>query len=216
MQVKNEHNIEKRNDIYASKTIARHFQRGGKYQDSKQVIMINLLDFNLFGFQEYISKTVTVLDKHRDFEVSSILEAYYIELPKFRKTTHNMDQKMTQWLVVIDGENKGEIEMAEKKNKILKDAKVELEYLTGEEEVRRLAELRDKWESDWNSYMDWTRNDGKAEGIAEGKIKGRTEGKVEEKKEIAKKMLKEKMPMELIIKITGLTKEEIKNLDFVK
>ena len=204
MQVKNEHNIEKRNDIYASKTIARHFQRGGKYQDSKQVIMSNLLDFNLFGFQEYISKTVTVLDKHRDFEVSSILEAYYIELPKFRKTTHNMEQKMTQWLVVIDGENKGEIEMAEKKNKILKDAKVELEYLTGEEEVRRLAELRDKWESDWNSYMDWTRN--------EGKIEGKTEGKVEEKKEIAKIMLKKNMSIELISEITGLTKEEIETL----
>ncbi|MCI8383270.1 MAG: hypothetical protein HFJ33_00020, partial [Clostridia bacterium] len=80
-------------------------------------------------------------------------------------------------------------------------AKVELEYLTGEEEVRRLAELRDKWESDWNSYMDWTRNDGK------------TEGKVEEKKEIAKTMLKKNMSIELISEITGLTKEEIRNLN---
>ena len=115
---------------------------------------------------------------------------------------------MTQWLVVIDGENKGEIEMAEKKNKILKDAKVELEYLTGEEEVRRLAELRDKWESDWNSYMDWTRNEGKIEGRAEG----RTEGKVEEKRKIAKIMLKKNMSIQLISEITGLTKEKIKNL----
>ncbi len=135
---------------------------------------------------------------------------------------------MTQWLVVIDGENKGEIEMAEKKNKILKDAKVELEYLTGEEEVRRLAELRDKWESDWNSYMDWTRNEGKIEGRAEGKIEGRaegraegkkegraegrTEGKVEEKRKIAKIMLKKNMSIELISEITGLTKEEIEKL----
>ena len=208
MQVEDEHNIEKRSEIYASKTISRHFQKGGKYQDCKQVIMINILDFNLFGFEEYVSNAIIVLDKHRDYKIDSIVETYYIELPKFRKSKPNMNNKLDQWLTFLDDENKEEIEMAEKKNKILKDAKIELGYLTGEEEVRRLAELRDKWESDWNSSMEWAR----VEGRAEGKTEGKAEGKAEKQREIAKAMLNEKIPIKVISKTTGLTEEEIEKI----
>ena len=42
--------------------------------------------------------------------------------------------------------------------------------------------------------------------------KGKSEGKEEEKIEIAKEMLKEKMPLEMIIKFTKLTKEEIEKI----
>ena len=48
------------------------------------------------------------------------------------------------------------------------------------------------------------RDDGKIEGIEEGIEK--------EKKEIAIKCLKENIPIETIIKLTGLTKEEIEKL----
>ncbi len=212
MQVKNEHNIERRSDIYASKTISRYFQRGEKYQNCKQVIMINILDFNLFGFDEYVSKTVTVLDKHRDFDVDSISETYYIELPKFRKAKPDINEKLNQWLLLWDDENREEIEMAEKKNKIIKDAKIELGYLTGDAEVQRLAELRAKWESDWNSSMEWARTDGKEEGRIAGIEQGRKEGKLENQKEIAKKMLKKNMEIEDIQEITGLSKKEIEKL----
>ena len=82
--------------------------------------------------------------------------------------------------------------MAKEKNKTLKEAGIEMNYLTGDEEVRRLAELREKWEMDYNSGMDYARK----KGI----------------KEVAKKMKEEKLPIELIIKITELEKEEIENL----
>lgn len=48
--------------------------------------------------------------------------------------------------------------------------------------------------------------------MIEGKKEGRKEGKLQEKYEIAKKMLKEKMTIECINSITGLTKEEIDKL----
>ena len=86
--------------------------------------------------------------------------------------------------------------MAEKKNKTLEKARKEMTYLTGNAEIRRLAELREKWEMDWNSSMDYS----KKEGIKEGKT------------EDAKKMKEEKIPIETIIRITGLTKEEIEKL----
>ena len=45
-----------------------------------------------------------------------------------------------------------------------------------------------------------------------GKKEGIKEGKEKEKIENAKKMKEEKIPIETIEKITGLTKEEIENL----
>ena len=90
--------------------------------------------------------------------------------------------------------------MVEKKNKTLEKARKEMTYLTGDEEIRRIAELREKWEMDWNSSMDYS----KREGIKEG-----GKGKKSRKR---KKMREEKIPIETIIKITGLTKEEIDKL----
>ena len=90
--------------------------------------------------------------------------------------------------------------MAEKKNKTLEKARKEMTYLTGDEEIRRIAELREKWEMDWNSSMDYS----KREGIKEG-----GKGKKSRKR---KKMREEKIPIETIIKITELTREEIEKL----
>ena len=94
--------------------------------------------------------------------------------------------------------------MAEERNKVIKEAKKEVEYLTGDEEVKRLAELREKWEMDRNSEI------GQAQ--KEGEAKGKAEGKIEEKVEIAKNMLKDGMNLEVVIKYTGLSKKEVEEL----
>jgi len=52
-----------------------------------------------------------------------------------------MNKKINQWIAFIDDEDKELIEMAEKNNKVLKKARKEITYLTGDDEVRRLAEL---------------------------------------------------------------------------
>ena len=50
--------------------------------------------------------------------------------------------------------------MAEERNKVIKEAKKEVEYLTGDEEVKRLAELREKWEMDRNSEIGQAKKEG--------------------------------------------------------
>ena len=112
------------------------------------------------------------------------------------KTKTNMDEKINQWLAFIDDYNKGAIEMAEKKNNTLKRARIEMDHLTGDEEVRRLAELREKWEMDYVSGMDY----------AEKK------GKLNAKTEIAKKLIELGVEDNKIIEATGLTKEEIEKI----
>ena len=98
--------------------------------------------------------------------------------------------------------------MAEEKNKTLEKARVEMNYLTGDEEVRRLAELREKWEMDYNSGIGHARR----EGIREGITKGETIGERKKQIEVAKKMKAKNMDVDTIIEITELTKDEIEKL----
>ena len=95
-----------------------------------------------------------------------------------------------------------------------------MEYLTGDEVVRRLAELREKWEMDYISGMSLAEERGKKKGIKQGKEEGMREGikegvregKKEEKRKIAKKLLEKGVTLSEIQEITGLEIEEIKNL----
>ena len=113
-------------------------------------------------------------------------------------------KKLRQWLDFIANKRKEEINVAVKENEKIAKAQKEYEYLTGDAEVQRLAFLRDKWESDHNSDIAWNRREAKREG--------KKEGKKEEKIEIAKNLLKENVPIEIIIKATGLKKEEIEKI----
>ena len=196
LQIKNENNMENRTLFYGAKTISREVKRGTDYKDIEQVIMINILDYQMLGFDEYLTETVTVVDKHREFEIMKGIKWYFIELPKFRKAHPNMNEKLNQWLAFIDDYDKGVIEMAEQKNKILERARIEMNYLTGDRELRRLAELREKWEMDYADTM----------------VYGREQGREQGRKEVAKEMLKEGIEIEKISKVTKLTIEEIEQL----
>ena len=81
-------------------------------------------------------------------------------------------------------------------NKYVKKAEKELEYLSGDEETRRLAELREKAIRDELAAIAQARDEGISDGISK----------------VAKKMLEKKMDIALIMEMTGLTKEEIEKL----
>ena len=196
MQLRNEYNIEERTTLYSGKVMSRETERGTDYDDIKQVIMINILGFNFLDVDDYISETAIVLEKHREYEVLTGIKWYFIELPKFRKQNPDMNEKINQWLAFIDDYDREMVKVAEEKNDKLKKARIEMNYLTGEAETRRLAELREKWEMDRVSAINHATR----------------KGKKEKSMEIAKKLLKLNMPLEQIIEITELTKEEIEKI----
>jgi predicted transposase/invertase (TIGR01784 family) len=68
---------------------------------------------------------------------------------------------------------------------------------------RSLREFRDM-----KGYIDTAFDEGKMEGKIEGKIEGILEGR----KEIAKQMFAENVPMEIMMRYTGLSEDEIKAL----
>ena len=196
IQLRNEFNIIERSTFYGSKLISDQLRKNDLYKDIKPVIVICILDYNFFPFEEYINDTVMVLNKHRKFDVNENMKYYYIELPKFRKSNYNRESIINQWLTFIDSENSKELEEIMKKNNTIKKANDELEYLEGDEAFKRKVELREKYERDLASAL-YNREE---------------KGKLESKKEIAKKMIQKGMSLKEIKELTGLTEEELKNI----
>ncbi len=81
-------------------------------------------------------------------------------------------------------------------NENLKQAVEKLDEISADEKMQRIAELRQKAIMDEQAIY----SKGIKEGIKEGKI------------ETADKLLKENIPIEVIMRATGLTEEEIKKM----
>ena len=120
-----------------------------------------------------------------------------------------MNNKLNQWLVVIDGKDGGKIEMAKEKNEIINDAVDEIGYFTESEEAQYLEDMRVLWECDRISEMNYEKGIAREEGLKEG----RKEAEKRRNIEIIKEMRKKDFSTELIIEITKLTKEEIEELE---
>lgn len=168
--------------------------------------MINILDYILYKeHKEYISKTAIVLDKHREYEVIKDLEWYFIELQKFEKANNiDINDTVNQWLAFINNDRRY-IDMAITKNKVLKEAKEDYNYLTGEAEERRLQDLRERWEMDRISEISYVSE--KSE--KKGEKRGRKEGKKLGEQSIIKSLFKNNMSPSEIAEKTGIKLAEI-------
>lgn len=220
MQLRDNKNIEKRTTFYASKKIVEQLEPKKNFEELKKVIIIAILDYTLTDLPEYVTETVRVCREHKDYEINNITKYYYIELEKFRKTNPNMKEKLNQWLAFIDMERGDLLEMAKKENKELKKAAKDFEVLTGDEKIKRLAEIRLISQLEEKSALATARDKGTKEGlkigIEEGKKRGIEEGKKQgeetSKNKIAKQLIKLGIEENKIIEATGLTKNDIKKI----
>lgn len=137
------------------------------------------------------------------------LEIHIIEIPKkYKKMENDKENKLKEWLSFLENPESEEVLYYMKNNENIKSAKEKLNTLSEDERVRRLAELREKAIMDEKE----AKYTGYTEGRREGREEGRKQGKETTKKEIAKKMKEEKIGTEIIVKVTGLTKEDIDKL----
>ena len=126
-------------------------------------------------------------------------EVHYIELKKFQKKNPGIGSKLEQWLWLIIGEGE-KIKMASKENKTIKNVVNELDEMSMNEQER--------WEAYQREVELWSYN----VSLEHAKEEGQEEGGQEKAREIAKKMKEEGIDIETIIRLTGLTKEEIEAL----
>ena len=141
------------------------------------------------------------------------LELVIIELPKARRMYKtNPSNTICQWMLFLDNPNQKEVVQIMKENKDINKAIDELEQVSGNEKLRRIAELKEKYIRDEQASIAYAQNEGYKQGEEKGKVEGKVEGKNERNMEIAKKLLKKQMSTKDIAEVTGLSVEEIKKL----
>ncbi len=92
----------------------------------------------------------------------------------------------------------------------------EINDLCSDDEYVELYTDLSKRELEYNTYIEEAKIEGRNQGLADGRLAGfnagLTHGKQEEKLEIAKNLLEQKIDINIISNVTGLTLDEINNL----
>lgn len=182
---------------YWSRIYSNQLMRGNKYTKLNKVIGIIILDYKFEKLKEIesmhtkwqIKETLT----GKEITLTDLFELHIIEMPKAKKILEkDAKNELAQWMIFLDNPNEQEVFKIMEENKEIKKAMKELKQLSQDEELRRVAELKEK------AILDemMAQNAWKKEGV----------------KETAKKLLQLNYTIEEIIKITGLSKEEIENI----
>ncbi|MCI8345611.1 MAG: Rpn family recombination-promoting nuclease/putative transposase [Clostridia bacterium] len=198
MQVVDQKNIEKRLLFYLSKMYSQNIKKGQKYKETNKCIAILFTNFNIENLKvikKYKTKWNFREEDYSDVVLTDAMEIHIIELSKIQQYSEN--KKLDIWVNFINGV--GDFDMS-KANEPIKKAKKILEEISDNEYEQYLAHLREKYILDQNNLLDTGYERGLEQGTRNKSI------------EIAKKLKEENIDIEIIIKTTGLTKEEIERL----
>ena len=206
MQMTDYENTVERSVFYDSGVYHEGLVKNEDFRNAKRVIGIWILGYNIFEEGPFHE----IARLKRDYEnilLTDKMELHYIQLPKFKEKCKRISNKLEEWLTFIVNDDVEEIKMID--NEFVQKAEDELEYINADEEERMRAKFREKAEWKYNADM----KSMYSHGVEQGRTEGRAEGIKEQNIKIAKKMLAKKEKIEYIMEITGLTEEEIKELE---
>lgn len=235
VQLADNKDIEKRLLYYHSKIYSQQMLVGDKYVDLNKTISIALLDYNLEQLR-HVEKAHTSWHIKED-EIDGLiltneLEMHIIELPKIRKMSKNgKKDAIIDWMLFLDNPNNKEVSEIMKTNREIEEAMQKLEEITSDEELMRIIDLRRKAILDENQRryiaekerkeaveeavkegLERGMKQGIEQGIKKGIEQGIEQGTKNEKFRIAKNLISLKYEIDNIVKITGLSKEEIETI----
>ncbi len=146
------------------------------------------IDFaNNQTIKSFLSQKI-IEEKNRKLILTDKLEIVILELNKI-KGKEKLEGELLDWLFFIDNPKSERVKEKMKKNKELKEAGTKLKTMSRAEYRERMEWFREKARLDYNTGMSSAKKQGKLED--------------------AKKMLEEGIELEIVMKITGLEKEEI-------
>ncbi|MBP0958289.1 MAG: Rpn family recombination-promoting nuclease/putative transposase [Oscillospiraceae bacterium] len=200
IQVKNDVDYRDRTLFYWAKLYSSELKSGEEYSELKQTITINIINFNMFGGDDYHTEVAAMI-KGTDEVFSDKFGIHFFELKKVgKKPDPNNSREL--WLQFINADSEEEFEMIEATNVPIMQKAVRIIYDISEDtKIREIARLREKALHDEASALKNAKAEGRAEGREEGRAEGREEGRAEERAEAVRKM-----------KALGFTDDQIKSL----
>ena len=193
---------------YLSDTYSRQLARGCKYEAINKTISIAIIDHEteiLKGLEDLNVKWQMRDDKTGKRLLTDKFELVIIELPKAKRIYLNKNEdEISQWMLFLDNPNSKEVAKIMDSNKDIKKASEELKQVSGDYELRRIAELREKAIRDEQAALDYATKQGLKQGIEQGIKQGIIQ--------MAKNMLKLGMDISIIAQVTGLSENKILKL----
>jgi len=191
--------------FYWSRIYSSQLIKGDDYAKLNKVIGIIIIDYNLEKTKEIETLStkwkVKEVSTGKEIELTDVLELYIIEIPKAREMLRREPKnELAQWVMFLNDPNESEVSKIMEDNKEIKEAMNELEKISKDEELRMVAELREKAIRDEKN------------GLRHAREEGKLEGKIEGKKDVAKKMMEKGIGIDTICELTGLEREEVLKL----
>ena len=186
---------------YWSKAYVANLRNNEKYNDLKQVIVINILDFNLLKDINKEHSCYVIKELETNHILTNHLEMHFLELQKYLSSNSNLKDELDAWFYFLTSKEKMEdiMEILVKKNPIMKEV-----Y----DEYNKFVNTKDLFDN----YAEYEKNYFDILALNEERIKGREEGIKETQISMAKNMKNKNMDLNLISELTNLSIEEIKKL----
>jgi len=201
---------------YMSRSIATQGDPGDDLWNFgiKKVYGIFLMNFNEKRQLEHNDiRHCGLYDYTNKCEYSDKEDFWLINLPQYRDYKHrDCRTALDKWLYIISNSNKMKTMPFMTEMPVFKGLKTaaEIALMSPAERDTYMWEY-DAHRTDLAAY-DYAIKEGLEEGLAKGMAEGRAEGRAEEKRTIVYKMKIDGMPIDLIVKYTGLTPDEISKI----
>lgn len=165
------------------------------------------MNFEAFEHDAHFSRYLLLNSETKQHDLKE-LEFNFVELPKFTKSEHELDTVADKWIYFIKQAIKLDHIPENTDTPALKlayDVAAQHKWSAKELEMYEAEEMEIHRR---NNVLETARMEALAEGIAEGIA----EGELKAKHAIAHEMLAEGLKVEMITKLTGLTRPEIETL----
>ena len=186
--------------LYWAKMYSANLKVGEQYSNLRRTISIIIVDGELPEFKG-IKKAQTNWqireEEYKNIILTSYFEICIIELPKaIREYKTNRKNGALQWMMFLENPEDVEVTKIMEENENIKEAKEELDRISQDDRLRRIAFKAELERMDHEQLM----------------YEAKRDGKKEEKIQIAKNMLQRGFSKQEIMDITGLTRKEIEEL----
>lgn len=187
---------------------ASEIKRGDDYTEAKKVILIAIIDYPL-ELTQTIAEMETVWKlcekNHPDLVLTDSIEICILELDKVKNTYYkNKLDKKAQWMLFLDDPNSREVKEIMEKNNDIKDAVIEVHERSKDEQLRRLAELKEKAIMDEKAIYKAGKLRGEKKAISQGELKKSIE--------IIKNLYSMNLPISQIAQAVDMSETEVKKI----
>ena len=198
MQMISNEKLPERILYYWARLFSKGIKKGEDYEKLEKTIAILITNEKIEKFEKLKYHTEwKIFEKENKKKIlTDKLEIHIIELEKIEDNNQESNDKLLDWLYFLINPNSRRVKEKMAENEELKEAKEKLDKITEDARMQQLAWWREKAIYEENTMLNSSYK----------------KGRKEEKLENARKMKEKNIPIETIVEITELTKEEIEKL----